>query len=105
MVYLSAGLPAKYEMHPPYPLHRQHFDALVEERRRSHPHTARQPGLLRSRLGDEPFFRLLDERRRWIGENCADLFWVDTLTERGKETGKVYRFTDIHDADWFRYMF
>ena len=105
MPYLSVRCPAKYAMRPPFPNPRKHLNALVDERRRSHPHTVRQPGLLRSRLGEDQFLRLLDERRHWIAEHCKGLFWVDTLIENGKEVGKLYRFKDIHEADWFRYVF
>lgn len=105
MPYLSVSRPAKYEMRPPFPNHREHLDALVEERRQLYPHTVRQPGLLRSRLGDDEFFSRQRERRLWIKENCKGSFWVDTLIENGKEVGKLYRFKDIHEADWFRYVF
>lgn len=92
-------------MRHPFSNNRKPFDALVDERRRSHPHTVRQPGLLRSRLGDDRFLRLQDERRRWIAEHCKHPSWVDTLVEGGKEVGKLYRFADIYEADWFRYVF
>lgn len=105
MIYLLVRPPAKYVMRQPFPNHRKHFDALVDERRRSHPHTVRQPGLLRSRLGDGRFLRLQDERRLWMEENCKCSFWVDTLIEGGKEVGKLYRFADLREADWFRYVF
>ncbi|WP_293795380.1 hypothetical protein [uncultured Bosea sp.] len=105
MPYLSVSRPTKYVMRPPFPNHREFFDAVLEERRRSHPHAVRQPGLLRSHLGDDRFLRLQDERRRWIAEHCKRPFWVDTLTEDGKEVGKLYRFADLYEADWFRYRF
>ncbi len=92
-------------MKPPFPNLRERLDALVEERRRSHPHTVRQPGLLRSRLDDDRFLRLQDERRRWIAEHCKHSFWVDDLTEHGKIVGKLYRFADLREADWFRFVF
>ena len=92
-------------MRPPSRRQRKHLNAFIEARRRSHPHTVRQPGLLRSRLGDDEFLRLQDERRRWIEENCKCPFWVDILTEHGKEAGKLYRFADLYEADWFRYRF
>ena len=38
-------------------------------------------------------------------ENCKCPFWVDTLIEGGKEVGKLYRFADLREADWFRYVF
>ena len=92
-------------MKPPFPNLRERLDALVEERRRSHPHTVRQPGLLRSRLDDDRFLRLQDERRRWIAQHCKRPFWVDTLIEDGKEAGKLYRFADLYEAVWFRCVF
>lgn len=92
-------------MRHPFPNHQEHLDALLEERRLSHPHSVRQPGLLRSRLGDDRFFNLLDDRRLWIHENCEHPFWVDSLIESDKEVGKVYRFADLREADWFRYVF
>jgi hypothetical protein len=103
-IYRSAA-PAKYVMRHPFPNHREYFDALVEARRQSHPHAVRQPGLLRSRLGDDQFLRLQDARRRWMKENCKHSFWVDSLIEDGKEVGKVYRFTDFYEAVWFRFTF
>ncbi len=105
ITYLWVGRTAKYEMRPPFPHHREHLDALVEEHRQRHPHTVRQRGLLRSRLGDDLFSSLLNARRLWIDENCKRSFWVDNLIEDGEEVGRLYRFEDIHEADWFRYMF
>lgn len=105
MLYLSGAALAKYLMQPPYPGHHQHCFALKEARRRSHPHTVRQPGLLRSRLNDEDFLAELDERRRWLSDHGRASFWVDDLIEHGEVSGKLYRFADLQDADWFRFRF
>lgn len=99
----SAG--AKYLMQSPSPSPRSKVQALVEIRRRTHPHTVRQRGLLRSRIDEDEFLTKLDERRRWLDENCRGSFWVDDLLEADEVTGKLYRFAEIHDADWFRYRF
>lgn len=92
-------------MQPPYPGHREQLAALIEARRRSHPHAVQQRGLIRSRLEDNEFLRRLDERRRWIASHCRGSFWVDDLIDNGLLIGKLYRFADIQDADWFRYRF
>jgi hypothetical protein len=83
-------------MKPPFPNLRERLDALIQARRRSHPHTVRQPGLLRSRLGEDRFSRLQDERRRWIAEH---------LINGDEEIGKLYRFANLREADWFRWVF
>lgn len=101
----SRSNPAKYRMRLLSPCHRERLAALVEERRRTHPHAVRQAGLLRSRVNDDQFLRRQDERRRWIAEHCKHSFWVDTLIEGGKEIGKLYRFADFYDAVWFRCRF
>ncbi len=105
MPYLSVRRPAKYVMRPPFPNHRELFDVLLAKRRSSHPYTVRQPGLLRSRLGDDQFLRLQDERRRWIAKHCKHSFWVDGLIEGNQEVGKLYRFADLYEAVWFRCSF
>lgn len=103
---LFIGLcPAKYAMRHPFPNRREHLNVFVEKRRQSHPHAVRQPGLLRSRLGDDQFFHFLDERRNWIAAHCQASCWVDTLIEDGAEVGRLYRFADLREADWFRFVF
>lgn len=92
-------------MKPPFPNLRERLDALIQARRRSHPHTVRQPGLLRSRLGEDRFSRLQDERRRWIAEHCKHSVWVDDLINGDEEIGKLYRFANLREADWFRWVF
>ena len=56
-------------------------------------------------MNDDEFLRHLDERRHWLAENCSGSFWVDDLREGRVEVGKLYRFADVQDADWFRYRF
>lgn len=92
-------------MQPPYPGHHLKYVAWTTARRSSHPHTVRQPGLLRSLMDDDQFLKQLDERRQWLAENCRGSFWVDELRESGVEVGKLYRFAELRDADWFRYRF
>lgn len=92
-------------MQPPYPGHQEQCVALAEARRRSHPHTVRQRGLLRSLMSDDEFLRQLSERRQWLAEFCRGPFWIDDLREGGVEVGKLYRFAEVTDADWFRYRF
>lgn len=65
-----------------------------------------QPGLLRTVMGDDAFRAALDDRRRWIGENCVDAFYFSDLRDDcGHLAGKSYRFMNEHDAIWFRFRF
>jgi hypothetical protein len=57
-------------------------------------------------LGDDKFLQRLDERRRWIAENCKRSFIIDDLDDDGGQTiGKLYRFADLYEAIHFRMRF
>ena len=92
-------------MQPPYPGHHRKQVAWTNARRHSYPHSVPQRGLLRSLMNDDQFLEQLNERRQWLEENCSGAFWVDDLRDRGVEVGKLYRFAELRDADWFRYRF
>lgn len=70
------------------------------------PHVVPQPGLLRSVMGDDAFLTALDERRRWIADNCKGAVIIVNMKGNHSEiTGKLYRFESMYEASFFKIRF
>jgi hypothetical protein len=85
---------------------RAKVNPIIAARRAATPHVVPQPGLLRSEIGDDAFFAKIEERRKWIAEKCSGHVVEDELlAASGNVIGRSYRFSDYHEAFYFRMRF
>jgi len=78
---------------------------ITDERIASTPHTVSQPGLTRADMGDQGFKAAIEERRRWLRENCQGDHVIEPVRQEGRLVGRRYRFENPSEAFHFRMRF